>query len=347
MYSQWTLARRLALICALVLVGTSCGGGGNSNVATPPLQAGGANNQVTTRTAPASNFYVLGGGTGIDHLAIFAASDTSGKPIVSADFGPCGITGDVPGVFVDSAGNVYVVGEFFVTGAVIVFGPLRNGSISQTAAIKGPHTGLSDVPHGVAVDTSGKIYVANTSLNTITIYAPGASGDVSPIASIAGPHTQLNGPADVKLDAGGNIYVANLNGASITKYAAGATGDATPIATIAGANTELAFPTTLALDAKGRLFVLGFSDELGWGYFAAGASGNVAPVQTIKPPMGGSTGIAVDGADTVYIATEFTDGSSVFRFPAAPDGTYSGSNFSEDPIGGFTRFLTTAQIAVH
>jgi hypothetical protein len=346
MSSTWTLARLFAIIFAIAVAETSCGGGG-SNVTTPPLQAGGSNNQLTTTNSPASNFYVLGGSSGTDHLAIFAANDTSTIPIVNLNLGSCGLTGQAQGVFVDTSGKVYVVGSFFSAGAVIIFSPLHNGQITQIATITGSQTGLSDEPRGVAVDASGKIYVANGLVNTITIYAPGASGDALPIASISGPHTQLNEPFDVKLDAQGNIYVANTNGHSITKYVAGATGDATPIATIAGPNSELGSPTALALDAKGRLFVVGFSDSLGWGYFAAGADGNVAPAQTIKPPVGGSTGIAVDGADTVYTVAEFTDGSNVFRYPVAPDGMYSNSNVSGDNIAAETFFINTAQIAVH
>jgi sugar lactone lactonase YvrE len=208
------------------------------------------------------------------------------------------------------------------------------------------------VPGGVAVDASGKIYVAANAFgtNAILIYAPAATGDVAPIATISGPHTQLSGPVDVKLDARGNIYASNSG--SITEYAAGSTGDATPIATITGPNTGLG-GGELAIDTKGRVFTTSLFPNglstLDWGYFAAGANGNVAPVQTFKDPCQfcGSTGIAVDGAGTVYTDAEFTDGTFVFRYPVSADGTYSSSNVVTVNTSADTFFLSTAQIAVH
>jgi hypothetical protein len=246
----------------------------------------------------------------------------------------------------DPSGKIYLTGSLpdQPIGGVAILGPLINGHLSQIGTITGPHTGLGREPTGVAVDASGKIYVA-AGFNTITIYAPGASGDVSPIATISGPHTQLAGPFDVKLDTQGNIYA--LNSGSITKYAAGATGDATPIATIAGPNTGLG-GGELAIDTKGRIFTTSING-LDWGYFAAGANGNVAPVQTFKDPCEfcASTGIAVDGAGTVYTDAEFTDGTFVFRFPMASDGTYSSSNVVIVNTTAVVPWLSTAHIAVH
>jgi hypothetical protein len=349
------LARLFAILFLTVILETSCGGGGGSSPITLPIIPGGSNNLGTATTSPAVNFYVLGGAQRPNDFAIFPANATSTtKPILHSLAG-CGVFFDeMNGIFVDTSGNIYLTGTFLEQsiGGVAVLGPLHDGQLSQIGTITGPHTGLGSFPRGVAVDTSGKIYVANGfDVNAITIYAAGASGDASPIATISGPHTHLDGPLDVKLDAQGNIYVANGNGHSITKYNAGATGDATPIATIAGLNTEFGTPSQLAIDAKGRIFATGFNG-FDWGYFAAGANGNVAPVQTFKDPCEfcGSTGIAVDEAGTVYTSAQFTDGAFVFRFPLAPDGTYSSSTATLININGSSSplfWLNTAQIAVH
>jgi hypothetical protein len=350
-----TLARLFSIVFSLILLETSCGGGGGGSAPiTPPVAPGGSSNQGTTATSPAANFYMIGGEIRPNNLAIFPANATGGPPPVLDSLAGCGVFFDeMRGIFVDTSGKIYLTGIFDVqsAGGVSILGPLQNGKLSQIGTITGPHTGLGTLPGGVAVDASGKIYVApDGNLNAINIYAPGALGDAAPIATISGPHTQLSGPIDVKLDAQGNVYASNSG--SITEYAAGATGDAAPIATIAGPNTGLG-GGELAIDTKGRIFTTNlFQNGLNgfdWGYFPAGANGNVAPVQTFKDPCQfcGSTGIAVDGAGTVYTDAEFTDGTFVFRYPMASDGSYSNSNVVTINTTAETLFLSTAQIAVH
>jgi len=57
--------------------------------------------------------------------------------------------------------------------------------------ISGASTGLNG-PRGVAVDSAGQIFVANTGTNTILIFAPGANGNVAPVAMLTS--TQLGSP---------------------------------------------------------------------------------------------------------------------------------------------------------
>jgi hypothetical protein len=94
------------------------------------------------------------------------------------------------------------------------------------------------------------------------------------------------------------MYVANYgtgsaNNSSVTVYAAGAKGNATPIATIKGANTLLDQPLGIALDAAGRIYVANSattSAQYRITVYAAGATGDVAPVVTIS---GSNTGLSV------------------------------------------------------
>jgi hypothetical protein len=115
----------------------------------------------------------------------------------------------------------------------------------------GSNTGLA-FPVGIAVDTSGIIYVANAATDAITEYAKNSSGNVSPINTISGPSTGLNTPFGIALDSSGLIYVANAGGyegnnVSVTVYAANATGNAIPVTTIAGSLTQLARPHGVAV----------------------------------------------------------------------------------------------------
>ena len=73
------------------------------------------------------------------------------------------------------------------------------GSATPIATISGPATGLAG-PAGVTFDSTGAIYVANTSSNQITVYPPGGGGgNVSPVRTISGPSTMLNGPVGVAI----------------------------------------------------------------------------------------------------------------------------------------------------
>jgi DNA-binding beta-propeller fold protein YncE len=54
-------------------------------------------------------------------------------------------------------------------------------------------------PYGLALDSSGNIYVANymggpLGNGSVTIYAAKSKGNVAPIQTIAGPNTQLDYP---------------------------------------------------------------------------------------------------------------------------------------------------------
>lgn len=199
--------------------------------------------------------------------------------------------------------------------------------------ITGSQTKLK-TPMGIAVDSSGDIYVANSGGGSVTVYAAGATGSVAPIRTISGSNTGLTQPWGLALDPSGNIYVANQNygsgSYSITVYAAGANGNVAPIQTISGSATLLNCPRGLALDGSSPpdIYVAN-SDCFSSGYnyaitvYAGGASGNVAPVQNITggyTGLGSPQGIAVDGSDNIYVYNWGATGPSITVYAAGANG---------------------------
>lgn len=112
------------------------------------------------------------------------------------------------------------------------------------------------------------------------------------------------------------IYVANEGpggDSSVTVYSADATGDAKPIQIVSGSNTGLSASRDIAVGADGKMYV---ANATGGGspshgsvtVYAAGATGNVAPTQTISGPntrLNDPLGIALDPVNgDVYVESE-------------------------------------------
>jgi hypothetical protein len=190
----------------------------------------------------------------------------------------------------DSKGQLFV-SAFLPEGgsAVEVFGPGANGCVKPKRTIHDEG--------GLAIDSNNLLYVANVKTATIDIFPAGSS---TMQAQIGGSNTGLGAPGTsalpgntVAVDASRNVYVFDTKTATISEFAAGAHGNVAPIRTISGSNTGLGggngFSFGLAVSkASGEIFASnpGTNAILG---FAATASGNVAPIQTIA---GGATGLA-------------------------------------------------------
>ena len=194
------------------------------------------------------------------------------------------------GIALDSAGNIYVASyDSGGRGAVSVYKAGSSGNCVPTATISGMRTGL-DHPFGIAVDSNGKIYVANyiggNGGGSVTVYPANSTGDVAPIATIIGGDTGLDNPSGIAVDSTGKIYVANRGGgrtsaSSITIYPAGSSGNVKPIATIAGPRTGLDDPC-IAVDSSGKIYAGNASDSIT--VYPDGSNGDVRPIATITGP---------------------------------------------------------------
>lgn len=256
-----------------------------SNTITLPSGAGGPSNPFGVARDAAGQLYVAGGNS----ILIYAAGATGNAPPTATIAGSnTGLSGP-RGIALDAAGQLYVANSACSPppcGSVTVYASGATGNATPTRTIAGSNTAL-DVPDGIALDGSGRVYVSNVLSNSITVYAAGATGNASPTNTIAGSNTGLSQPAGIAFDATSRLYVANNTTSSITVYAAGATGNAAPATTLSGANTALGAPIGIAFDAVGQLHVANSSSNCVTIY-AAGATGNASPTVII---VGTNTGL--------------------------------------------------------
>lgn len=269
---------------------------------------------------------------------VFRLDSASGVLAVVAGNGTFGFSGDngpatsaqlgVPlGVAVDGAGNLYIADSGnqrirMVSNGVITTVAGGGSSIGD----HGPATSAQlNNPAGVAVDTAGNLYIADSGNQRIREVSNGVistvagngtqgfSGDNGPATS-----SQLSRPEAVAVDAAGNLYIADLPNQRIRKVSNGV------ISTIAGNGTlgfsgdngpatsaQLNDPLGVAVDAAGNLYIAdsgnGRIRMVSNGVITTVAGNGTLGFAGDNGPAGSSqlyypAGVAVDAAGNVYIA---------------------------------------------
>jgi uncharacterized protein (TIGR03437 family) len=241
------------------------------------------------------------------------------------------------GVAVDSAGNVYIADALnnririvLANGAINTFA--GNGGVGYVGAVgDGGAANQAQLllPSGVALDTKGNLYIADTGHNLIREVT--TDGIINSIAgdgypsfvgdTAAANKSELNHPQDVTVDSSGNIYIADTSNAAIRKITTdgnintvagnntiGYSGDA-GVATSAG----LISPYSVAVDSSGNIYIAEPEDGrirkvttsdgkintiAGNGNVGFGGDGSAATSAQLWLP----SGVTVDSSGNVYIA---------------------------------------------
>lgn len=163
-------------------------------------------------------------------------------------------------------------------------------------------------PAGIAVDAAGNLFVADASKNAVDKIAAG-SQTLSPMGS------GLSTPSGVALDANGDLYIADSGNNRIVEIPS-ATG--TPGAQVTAVSSSATFggaalngPTGLAMGADGVLYISDTGNNRVVTYNPANEVTGVRATGLSTP-----AGIAVDAADTLYVANAGSgSGGNVEVFP--------------------------------
>lgn len=204
----------------------------------------------TIRTVSATgNVGTLAGAAGV-----IGSTDGTGG---GASFAyPAGLAADAGGTVFVADRNNHTIRKVATNGSV--------STLAGAAGLAGSADGAGAAarfngPSGVAADSSGNVYVADTGNNAIRKIT--SSGAVSTFAS------GFNGPQGVAVDTLGNVYVADTGNNTIRKITA--TGTVTTLAGAAGqtgnndgtgAGARFNGPIAIAVNSTGTIFVADFSN---------------------------------------------------------------------------------------
>lgn len=242
---------------------------------------------------------------------------------------------------IDTAGTLYIAD----TGNNTVRKISSSGTVSTLAGTAGERgstdgTGASarfDHPMGIAVDSTGVVYVSDSNNHTVRKIA--TAGAVTTLAGTAdlvgstdgtGAAARFYFPGALAVDALFNLYVADQNrvirkitsSGVVTTFAGSPSGSGSADGT--GPNARFDYPAGLAVDGAGNLFVTdsnnntirlvtptGVVSTIGGTAGQIGSADGTAGAAQFNHP----SGIAVDSAGNLYIAD--TDNNAIRKGIAA------------------------------
>jgi hypothetical protein len=326
------------------------------------VYVGDQTNSTIRKITPAGDVSTLAGTAGMP-------GSTDGMGAAARFYGPAGVTAD-------SAGTIYVADQVNctirkITPAGIVTtlvgtADTRPDSMDGTGA-----AARFALPTGVAVDSAGTVYVADT--NNFTIRKITATGAVTTFAGTAGtlgstdgtgPAARFSVPAGVAVDSAGTVYVADTNNQTIRKITA--TGAVTTVAGTAGSPgstdgtgpaARFNGPVSVAIGSDSTIYVADASNHIIRMITAAGSVTTLAGTAGSAGSADGTgtaarfnrpAAVAVDGARNVYVAD--TENHTIRQITAAGVVTTlagtAGTAGSADGPGAAARFNRPTGVAV-
>jgi trimeric autotransporter adhesin len=275
-------------------------------------------NSVVEEVTPSGQLSVIAGRPGV------RAAPTAG-PATGSDL-------DQPeGVAADDSGDLYIAD----TGNDVIEKVTPSGTLSIIAGVAGqagtPTAGAAtssklDEPQGIAIDSSGDVFIADTENDLVEKVTSGGTlsilaGKVGQFgAPTPGPasSSKLNLPGGVAVDGSGNLYIADTDNGLVEEVTSGT------LSILAGkvgqfgaptpgpaSSSDLWGPSGVAIDGSGDLYIADYQNSVvekvagGTLSILAGESSHAGlptPGPASSSDLGNPMALALDGSGALYIA---------------------------------------------
>jgi sugar lactone lactonase YvrE len=268
--------------------------------------------------------------------------------------------GSPQGIAADNKGNLFVADSTNNTIREVDIATTRVSTIAGFAPLFGSTDGTGSaarfsLPYGVAVDSSGNVYVADRGDYTIRMITPaavvttlaGSSGSIGS-ADGTGAAAQFYSLNAIAVDAGGNLYVTEANNTIRKITSAGAvttlagTSNTGGSSNGTGAAALFNDPYGVAVDTAGDMFVADINNDTIRERYAAP---NSAPSITTQPA---GQSVAIGASATFTVAASgvpvpsyqwLLDGSYV---PGGTNPTLTIENVQASNLGSYSVIITNS-----
>jgi hypothetical protein len=225
------------------------------------------------------------------------------------------------------------------------------GQAGSTGSVDGTGTAARfNGPSGIAVDTTGNLYVSDTLNHTIrkvtqagvVLTIAGTTG-TSGFADNSDTSALFHGPQGIVLDGSGGLFIADTNNNAIRKLVLGS-GAVTTVAGQSGvagsadgpvSQAQFHFPSGIGIDAAGNLYVADTDNDTLRMISPSGAVSTLAGLAGVGGSTDGTgtaarfnfpTGVAADSAGDVYLADTNNQTIRLFVIPIGPSITVQPQN---------------------
>jgi large repetitive protein len=207
--------------------------------------------------------------------------------------------------------------------------------VAQSASpgeILGGNSGAFNHPGGVAVDASGNVYVANSTVNEVDMMPAGCASPscVTPLAQTGG---NFASPLGMAVDGKGNVYVTGFGDSTVKEIlAVNGSIPANPTVNILGSGFSA--PGGVAVDGNGNVYVADtFNNAVKEILAVNGSIPANKPTINILGSFDEPEGVALDGSGNVYITSA---GDGTVKEMLAVSGSIPASPTINTLATGFT-----------
>ena len=243
-------------------------------------------------------------GSGFDTLlAAYTGTTVNALTALDSNDDSCGPQSRIS--FAATSGVTYriaVDGYFAQIGNITLNWTLTDLPPSFVSAWGAPGNSSFNLPQGVAVDTSGNVYVVDTEDHRIQKFSSTGTYLTQWGMPGYGGNNELHQPQDVAVDQSGNVYVTDIGVSRVVKFTSTGT-YLTQWGTYGTGNGQFALPGGVAIDSSGNVYVADTNNDRIQKFTSTGTyltqwgtegSGN----SQFQDPRG----LAVDGSGNVYVA---------------------------------------------